>query len=330
MKNLTCERKKLLKLGLVLVVSTLLHACGQARQDDGLTAAGENAKQQPPGPTGGFNLSCGKQLPQQYKQAEYQQQQHCVAQGGGKKGQSFAFKDSRVSDFELSLDCAKRVVVAQSKTVAGQLTSIPIAADGSVKGNLNYPQQVLNDGYGTDPCYVQLAVAFDGTARCDEPNGKAALALNTEVSFLESSLGASNPGSDVVASLPEESPNQPRRPDVDPGTGSEIPGRDNRNRDRGRDGNGGWGSGGAGDGDQYPGYPQPVPGPVPAPVPGPVPVPGPEPVPVPVPGPGQLPSQGPGPIPAPIPGGPAIPPRKGCVVRNPCPIVTKTDLSCPE
>ncbi len=338
----------LLELGLILTSMVLLHACGSPRQDDAPDAAKENTTQQPAtGPTGGFNLSCGKQLPQQYQQAGYQQQQGCVAQSGGKKGQAFAFKDSRVSDFDLSLDCANRVVVAQSKTALDQQTAIPIGADGSIKGSLSYPQQVLGDGYGSEPCYVQLAVAFDGTAKCNELNGKGVLALKTEVSFLASSLTGPAPGSDVVRNLPEDSHHEPRRT------------ADDRDGDRDRERDGDW-RGGRGE-DHYRDYPQPgpvagpvpvpvpVPGPIPGPGPGPGPIPLPAPVPVqgPIPVPLPIPSQGPGagpvpvpvpvpvPEPGPIPGpapapAPGLPGRKGCVVRNPCPIVTKTDLSCPE
>ncbi|MBI3556566.1 MAG: hypothetical protein HY074_09910 [Deltaproteobacteria bacterium] len=297
--------KVLLGLNLVLTLA----GCGQGNQNDNLNVPGENSTQQPPAPTGDFNLTCDKQAQRQYKQAGYQQKESCVARNAGKKLQSFQFKDSKISDFDLSLDCANRIVVAQSKTALDQQTAISIAADGSVKGNLIYDQEVSNDGYGADPCTVQLAVAFDGRAKCEGTNGRGALVLNTEVNFIKNTEGEPETGSRVLASV------------------SELPGdrdRDRDDRDRHRDDDH--------DRNRWPGpipVPVPVPAPAPLPVPGqgPAPVPGPIPGPAPAPGPVPFPGQVPYPAPQPVPGSP---PKRSCAIQDPCPMVTKTEMNCPD
>ena len=77
----------LLKLGYAFCTTALISGCADSRQEKAQDAV--DATQRPPvfspgGPTGGFNLKCGKQS-QEYKQAGYQQHKGCVTEAAGRK-----------------------------------------------------------------------------------------------------------------------------------------------------------------------------------------------------------------------------------------------------
>lgn len=136
---------------------------------------------------GNFNMSCNGQSTQgQQKQVPFQQQQ----QSGCKK-QSFQFQQQKVGDYDVDLDCGAKQVVVKSKGFDQQQQAIPIQSDGTVKGKVQYQQQLQNDGKGNQVCWVQYAVDFDGKAQCGgsqispqpTPSASPALKLTTTVSF---------------------------------------------------------------------------------------------------------------------------------------------------
>lgn len=106
-----------------------------------------------------------------------QQQQNC------KKG--LKFEQKKFSDFDINLDCDGGKVQVKNKGLPDQKPqSFAIADDGSVQGQIKYPQMVKgDDGYGHDrDCWVEYVVRFDGKAGCDD-SGKKTLSLKTAVTF---------------------------------------------------------------------------------------------------------------------------------------------------
>ncbi len=116
---------------------------------------------------GNFSFSCDGQSGSQ-KQVQFQQQQQ---QGCG---QQVVFKETKVDDFQVDLDCDAgqvRVTVANESIPDSEPEQafLPIQSDGSVKGTLNYPQQIQSDGKGNTVCWVEYRVDFDGKAECEKP-----------------------------------------------------------------------------------------------------------------------------------------------------------------
>ncbi len=98
--------------------------------------------------------------------------------------QIIALNNSKFSDFNMHLDCANRVVDAEPLDQSARRAQLPIDSDGTVRGNLQYPGQVNNDGQGNQQCWVDFVVAFDGRANCDDRGGHS-LSLNTMVNFMK-------------------------------------------------------------------------------------------------------------------------------------------------
>jgi hypothetical protein len=178
----------LLACALSLGMAGALAGCGD---DDDLTpgpSAGSDV------PLGNFTLDCEgtqgqgqgqKQQQVQFKQQQ-QQQQSC-------KNQPIQFQQQKVADFDFQVDCGSRQVVVKNKSAQDQKTEfLPIQQDGKVKGQMQFQQQVQNDGKGNLRCWVEYVVKFDGTASCaTEPETGAeqkAIQMQTEVGLDPSTL----------------------------------------------------------------------------------------------------------------------------------------------
>lgn len=252
---------------------------------------------------GGFNLKCkGKQNPgynmgQQSKQSSFQQRPSCSP---GK--QVFEFAQQKVSDFDFEMDCASNTLVAQSKW-GGKQASIPIQQDGKVKGGMQYTRPVQSDGKGHQQCFVVYDVGFDGYASCGNGGLKQGLSINTQVAFAKAEDSALTELADdpiLSSELSSEENDREydrdydRDQDRDRGHERDQDQDYGRNRDRDRDQEHDYGRhhdrDRDQDQDQHHDY-RPYPRPIPQPRPA---------------------------------------ARTVCVVENPCPIVTKTDLDCPD
>ena len=140
------------------------------------TTQGQNSKQQ--------------QIPFQRKPECLQQQNNPSSQQ-----QQLTFTDSKVSDFDFSVDCVQRRVFVRSKGRDQETSTLPIASDGSVVGELDFLNQLSNDGKGSGTCWAGYKVTFNGKVDCDAQKpgtstknpdyGK--VSINAEVAFRQSS-----------------------------------------------------------------------------------------------------------------------------------------------
>lgn len=113
---------------------------------------------------GNFNLSCGGESSGQsgqQKQVPFQQQQQ-----SGCKPQKFQFQQQQAVNYDIDLDCDQKRVIVRNKGADQKQQSLPIQSDGTVKGSLQYQQQVTNDNRGNQVCWVEYRVNFDGKAQC--------------------------------------------------------------------------------------------------------------------------------------------------------------------
>ncbi len=224
-----------------------------------------------------------QQIPFQQKPECQQQQQNNPAQ----QQQQLTFAGSKVSDFDISVDCVQRRVVVRSKGQDQKTSSLPIRSDGTVVGELNFINGLENDGKGSGSCWVGYKVAFNGKVDCNankpgtsEKNpefGKVSLsaevAFNQTNSFELQQAGIASIGDDVTTGTA-----------VDTGSGN-------------------------------------VAGIVPSPSPSASSTPTPTPTP--------SASVTLTPVPIPLPSS-TITPIRVCIIENPCPVVGKADLTCPQ
>jgi hypothetical protein len=163
-----------------------------------LAGCGDDTSSNPAPPSaealGGFSLDCGTSAAgaQQAKQVPFQQQQSCVSQNP--QAQKFTFKNSKVANFNVQLDCANNRVVVQGTGGDTDSQTLPILSDGSVDGQLTFQQQVASDGLGGTNCWVQYVVNVTGQTSCNPTPAPSAtpgatsaqqssLQLTTTVSF---------------------------------------------------------------------------------------------------------------------------------------------------
>ena len=144
-------------------------------------------------PLGNFNMSCGQQ--QQQIQTKFQQQQSpgCAPQ--------FVFSESKLSDWEVQLNCDARRVEIQSTGLDRRNASIPIASDGTVQGKMSFQQQVKSDRKGHAVCWVEYQVVFDGKASCGGGGIKKGLNLSTQVAFEKSNPDQLPTAAGIAANL---------------------------------------------------------------------------------------------------------------------------------
>ncbi|MBC7690842.1 MAG: hypothetical protein H7222_03680 [Methylotenera sp.] len=175
-------KKKSFMLAGVIAAATLA-GCGNNDSQD-LTTNGGGTTSPSATSLGGFALNCedqnGSNQQGQQKQVPYQQQQSCTQQQSStspvQQKQKLTFKDSKVSDFDVTLACDRRVVVVKNKGFDQKEQTIPISSDGSVKGTLSFQQQIQNDGKGHNQCYIGYVVNFDGKTNCSpQPTPTATL-----------------------------------------------------------------------------------------------------------------------------------------------------------
>jgi hypothetical protein len=255
-------------IGAFLTFGYLMIGCGMNGASRAPSFASDTQVGSPP--LGGFNLNCKGGMQQQ--QSSYQQQDNC-GKSYGQATQSFEFVESKVSDFDLKLDCDNRYVSAQTKGQTSQQAYFPIEQDGSVKGKMNYQQQMQSDGKGNQQCYVELEVDFDGKANCGRQESpeqqQQQLSLNTKVNFKQSQaqdISSDDPLASVVDASAVPNPYPGPVPNPYPRTGDDNGYGNSNSNDRG-------------------GASEPT---------------------------------------------PRVVRKKVCVVENPCPIVSKTNMSCPS
>ena len=238
------------------------------------TQQGQNSKQQ--------------QIPFQQKPECQQQQQNNPAQ----QQQQLTFAGSKVSDFDISVDCVQRRVVVRSKGQDQKPSSLPIRSDGTVVGELNFINGLENDGKGSGSCWVGYKVAFNGKVDCNankpgtsEKNPEfGKVRLDAEVAFNQTSAFELQQAG--IASMGDVTTGT----GVDTGTGTST------------------GSG-------------TTPGIVPSPSPSASVTSTPTPTP--------SASVTVTPVPIPVPSS-TITPIRVCIIDNPCPVVGKADLTCPQ
>jgi hypothetical protein len=182
----TSNRKLWIFCGLSALSTAALLSCGQ----EGNPVNDESSTQS----IGNFNFSCGGEASQ--NQVKFQQQQQ-----SGCGGQKLAFQKSKISDFDMDLDCKNKVVQIKNRSNeagAQQAAILPIQRDGSVKGKIDFPQQIQSDQKGNQVCWIEMVATFDGKADCenshDSQHGdmrstheatsvKSKLTISTQVSF---------------------------------------------------------------------------------------------------------------------------------------------------
>ncbi len=181
---------KILSAAVILTSVSVITSCGDSDDDNN------------PGPTttsnlGDFNFSCDDNggetntVQQTPKQVTFTPKQECVQQTGpNQTTQVLQFQDSKVSDFDVQLDCSSRVVRVRHIGTDEEEQTLPIRTDGTVRGTLNFNRQLQNDGKGNNLCWIGYVVTFDGRAQCetettDTTNGAAqkSLSLTTTVEF---------------------------------------------------------------------------------------------------------------------------------------------------
>lgn len=153
---------KSVSLALALCAGATLYGCGNETTD--LTSDAPSAAA-----LGGFTFDCenGSSSQQQSKQVPFQQQQTCTQPDNAQQQQTLKFTEQKLSDFEVQLDCSDRVVRVKNKGEDEEEKSLPIQSDGKVQGQLQYVQQIADDGKGNQNCWIEYRVNFDGKASCE-------------------------------------------------------------------------------------------------------------------------------------------------------------------
>ena len=150
----------MMKLRLTFTAITIAFSMAACGGDDSVTTPSTT----PPALTGLGNISfgCGGSGGgTQQKPVQFQQQQSC--------GQSFQFQQQKVSDFDVTMDCDNKTVLVKSKGKDQQQQQFAIMPDGSVKGKMQFQQQMGDDGKSHQECWVEFVVDFDGHANCPKP-----------------------------------------------------------------------------------------------------------------------------------------------------------------
>ncbi|MGZ3708631.1 MAG: hypothetical protein ACXWPM_07495, partial [Bdellovibrionota bacterium] len=152
---------------------------------------------------GNIDFSCDKQ-PGQKQSTQVQFQQSQQQSGPTSCKPQFQFQNSKMSDFDMNLDCTHRQVVVQNKGIdtKGKAT-LPIQSDGKVKGQMQFQQQAQDDGKGNQVCWIEFVVDFDGQALCDNDEK---LSMNTQVQFQQVASAGGSPGMAGIAASASPSP----------------------------------------------------------------------------------------------------------------------------
>ena len=170
-------------------------SCGDNGKND-LAGSAPNPGTAPAPPSGlsdnfgAINFKCdnqqGGQQQQQQKQVPYQQQSSCVPSQQQQKVQYQT--QSKVTDFDIDLDCKNRVVIVSNKGSHTKSQTLPIASNGDVNGKLQFLELLKDDGKNSGMCWAGYEVSISGKAFCDvdtnpipnPPPGKK-LQLQTQV-----------------------------------------------------------------------------------------------------------------------------------------------------
>ena len=227
-------------------------------------------------PTPGSNTGSGTSTQGSKQQVQFQQQQQTQC------GQKFQFQQQTAADFDVTLDCNQNRVLVKNKGADSKQQVLPIQEGGKIQGQMQFQQQLQNDGKGNQVCWLENVVTFDGKAVCEptpapSTTPKKSLSLTTKVEQkATTSEQLSQAG--ISGASPSPSPSVSPSPSASPSAS---------------------------------GSPSPSPSVSPSPSPSASPSPSPS----------ASPSAHPSPSTTPV---------VVCIVQDPCPVVGKTDLSCPQ
>ena len=169
-------------IAMMSIFALMASSCGGGGEGQlaGSVPVLSNANYQPTAePLGGFKVGCGTQQNQQPAQQQIPFKQQQQQTDPTSCSPQFQFYQSKFSDFDVQIDCDNNRVNIKSSGPDQQSKNIPIQSDGSVKGDLQYQQQVQNDGKGNVSCWVETVVNFNGQADCS----KKTLNLDTQAQF---------------------------------------------------------------------------------------------------------------------------------------------------
>lgn len=163
-------RKKLVghsALAVSAAASLLFLNCGDGggnqQSGTGPVPPPSDAYQPTAAPYGGFKVGCGPKQNQQQQSQQIQYQQQSAAPDCSPQLQFFS---SKISDFDLRMDCDAGVVNVANLGSDQKKGAFPIQDDGTVRGQLEFQQQIQNDGQGNVSCWVKTVIDFDGRANC--------------------------------------------------------------------------------------------------------------------------------------------------------------------
>lgn len=160
-------------------------------------------------PLGNVNVSCDQAPGQQARQqVTYQQQQQSYH--GKACTPQFEFFESRVSDFDVNLNCNRRQVQVTGVGIDQSTTSLPIQSNGSWSGDVSFDQKVQNDGHGNLFCRIRTIVHFDGTASC---GNQGSVDFTSQVQFAPSEAGST---SELMTPIDAPLPDVSSSPDLEP------------------------------------------------------------------------------------------------------------------
>jgi hypothetical protein len=162
------DKKTKIIIGYVCTLGLLVVSCSdQVSQNAGTAPNNPNPSSTAVASVniGNFDVSCGQQssIGQQSQKVPFQQHE----QEGCNSKHNIKFSHSQVSDFDVNLECDLDRVVVKNKGVDSKESTFPIQSDGSVNGQMQYLQQIDDDGRGHPYCWVEYVVSFNGKAHCN-------------------------------------------------------------------------------------------------------------------------------------------------------------------